>query len=129
MMRVLSLWLPVLLWMAALFGFSAQSSGGGGLSIPDWASHGTAYAILSGLVCRALAGGWRAPLTRRGALLAVLLSTAYGVSDEYHQSFVPHRDASLADVGKDFGGALLAAGLWRAFARRDDPTPSNRRSA
>lgn len=121
MRRSLSLWLPVVLWMAVLFGFSAQTSGGGGLSIPDWLSHGTVYAILSGLICRALAGGWRGSLTRRGALMAVLLSTAYGVSDEYHQSFVPHRDASVADVGKDFGGALLAAGLWLACSRGRRP--------
>ncbi len=118
MTRTLWLWLPVVAWMAVLFGLSAQTTGGGGFAIPDWVSHGTAYALLCGLICRALAGGWPGPLTRRAALLAVLLSTAYGISDEYHQSFVPHRDASLADVGKDLGGALLAAGLSLALARR-----------
>jgi VanZ family protein len=48
-----------------------------------------------------------------------LLATAYGVSDEYHQSFVPGRDASVRDVGSDFAGAALGAlGCRLAGARR-----------
>jgi VanZ family protein len=37
----------------------------------------------------------------------VALATAYGVTDEYHQSFVPGRQAEAADVLKDLGGAAL----------------------
>jgi VanZ family protein len=41
------------------------------------------------------------------------------VSDEWHQSFVPQRHSSAADVVKDFGGAALAALVyWRLAARR-----------
>ena len=56
-MRLLGLWGPVVAWMGVLFFASAQTFPGGGPSIPDWLTHGTAYAILGGLACRALAGG------------------------------------------------------------------------
>lgn len=80
--------------------------------VPDWLTHGGAYLILALLLCRGLAGGVRR-LSTAGALLAVCLATAYGMSDEYHQSFVPGRDASVADVFKDMGGAGFGAWLFR----------------
>ena len=85
--------------------------------VPDWLTHGTAYLILSVLLCRGLAGGMR-PLRAAGAVLAVCLATVYGVSDEFHQSFVPGRDASVGDVLKDLGGASLGAWLFRRRGAR-----------
>ena len=78
------------------------------------------------LVCRALAGGHGRPRADRGhALLAVaLLTTAYGVTDEYHQSFVPGRHVRPRGRGlKDLGGAVVAAWLYRRVAapRRRSP--------
>ena len=102
--------------MAVIFGASSFSFAGGGPGVPDWLSHGTAYLILCLLLCRALAGGFPAPLSAGGALLAVLLATAYGVSDEFHQSFVPSRDPSAGDVAKDLMGSALGALLYRRAA-------------
>jgi VanZ family protein len=107
--RLLSLWLPVLAWLGVSFTASAQSDVGVLGRIPDWITHGAEYLVLGLLLCRALAGGFRARLTPATAALAVTLGTAWGVSDEWHQSFVPARDASAADVAKDFGGCTLAA--------------------
>jgi len=107
----LRLWAPVAAWMSVLFWLSHQSAPPGARLVPDWVSHGGAYALLGALCHRALRGRARA------ALLAVALSTAYGVTDEYHQSFVPPRQADAADVAKDFGGSVLGAaayGLWAA---------------
>lgn len=112
------LWLPVLVWMAVIFGASSFSFGGGGPGVPDWLSHGTAYLILCLLLCRALAGGFPEPLSPGGALLAVLLATAYGVTDEFHQRFVPGRTASAADVAKDVAGSILGAFGYRLAAPR-----------
>jgi VanZ family protein len=116
---MLRLWGPVAGWAAVIFTLSSLSLGGGGLAIPDWLTHGGAYAVLALLTCRALAGGFPLPLSWGGSVLAVLICTAYGVSDEWHQSFVPQRHSSAADVVKDFGGAALAAAAYRwAAARR-----------
>ena len=115
---MLKLWGPVVVWAAVIFGASSLSFGGGGAGIPDWLSHGSVYAILSVLLCRALAGGFALPLTLGGSLLAILIGTAYGVSDEWHQSFVPHRESSPADVGKDFAGATFGTLAYRLAAAR-----------
>jgi VanZ family protein len=115
---MLRLWGPVAVWAAVIFAVSSLSFGGGGPGVPDWITHGSSYALLSVLVCRALAGGFPLPLSWRGGILAVLLSTAYGISDEWHQSFVPARESSAADVLKDFAGAALGALAYvRATAR------------
>jgi VanZ family protein len=112
----LRLWGPVAAWMTVIFAASAQSDVGVFGRIPDWSTHGTVYLVLSVLVCRALAGGFAAPLAPAAAVLAVVLCTAYGISDEFHQSFVPGRDASAGDVAKDFGGSALGALLCRRLA-------------
>jgi VanZ family protein len=106
--------------MAAIFTVSSFRFGGGGAGIPDWLSHGTVYLILCLLVCRAVAGGFPEPLSPSAAVLAVLLSSAYGVSDEWHQSFVPGRNPSAADVAKDFAGSALGALLYRRAAPRKE---------
>jgi VanZ family protein len=41
--------------------------------------------------------------------LPALLGALYGLSDEWHQSFVPDRDASVADAIMDVAGAWLGA--------------------
>lgn len=110
------LWGPVLAWMAVIFVGSAQSDVGLAGRAPDWITHGAVYLLLSLLVCRALAGGWGLPLASGVAFLAVACCTAYGASDELHQSRVPGRDASAADVAKDLAGAALGALLYRRAA-------------
>jgi hypothetical protein len=100
---------PVALWMAVIFAFSSRVLPAAVSRIPDWTTHGTAYAILCALVCRALAGGLRQSTPARLAVLAVAISVLYGVTDEFHQSFVPGRQADSWDLVKDFGGAAVAA--------------------
>lgn len=114
---MLSLWTPPLAWMAVLFWASAQSETGVAGQVPDWLTHGAAYFVLGLLLCRALAGGFGRRLELARALLAVTIGTAYGVSDEWHQAYVPRRTASAADVVKDGGGCALAVVLHRSRFR------------
>lgn len=44
--------------------------------------------------------------------LAILISIAYGISDEIHQFFVPGRYCGLFDVGLDSLGILFASMIY-----------------
>jgi len=55
------------------------------------------------------------------AILTVVVTVAYGVSDEFHQSFVPARDSDVNDIAADGIGAIAAMSviyLFRRFSRR-----------
>jgi VanZ family protein len=65
------------------------------------------YAVLFLLIYRAT--GYRR------LVLTFLLTASYGVSDEWHQSFVPSRSPQLEDVGFDTLGAVIGVILWRFF--------------
>jgi VanZ family protein len=109
--NTVSLWGPVIVQMAIIFGSSSLSEP----SIPDGVSdksgHLIGYVILSALMLRALAGGRVAGVNWRTALLAIVFSTVYGASDEFHQSFVPHRAPDVRDLIADAAGAGIAAAL------------------
>jgi VanZ family protein len=77
------------------------------------------YFVLGTLLCRAVAGGFGRRLSVASALLVIALGVSWGVSDEWHQSFVPRRDSSATDVLKDLAGCLLAALAWRALTASD----------
>lgn len=70
-----------------------------------------------------LAWCWRWSLTavvkntRLIAILAFCLTITYGILDEWHQIFTPHRTSSALDLLLDATGALLA--LW-LYARYTD---------
>ncbi len=107
--------------MALIFGLSAQP----GLRISndpsvDLPFRHTAHVVVYALLCLCLVRGicW----TREGRprprdlLLAVVLATLYGISDEIHQTFVPDRTGHAVDVGWDLIGALLGAVVARLLS-------------
>jgi VanZ family protein len=98
--------------MALIFGASSLSDPG---TLPpdvsDKTVHVIAYGVLGALLVRALAGGRIEGVTWPRALVAVVLATLYGVSDEVHQRFVPGRSPDTMDVLADAAGAAAAAAL------------------
>jgi VanZ family protein len=87
-----------------------------GLLASDKLVHALEYALLGALA--ALALGARGVRPGRALLLAAVLASAYGASDEIHQSFVPGREADVADWAADTVGAILGAGTAAAALRR-----------
>jgi len=85
--------------------------------LTDKSGHALLYCGLGALLVRARAGGWRRPVTRGIAVTAVVAATAYGVTDEIHQHFVPPRQSEPADVLADALGAAAAAGALYAYSR------------
>jgi VanZ family protein len=108
----LALWGPVVLYCALIFALSSVSTVP---PLPAGMSDKTAHAILySGLgllVARALAGGLGRPVPLRVVVLVLVFAALYGLSDEFHQRFVPHREFDLKDMAADVVGGGLGAGL------------------
>jgi len=110
-------WIPVfltLIWMALIFALSARSTipepFGITTKLTAIAGHLVSYAVLAALLWWAIE-----PMrlsSRRRFWVALSGAVAYGLTDEWHQSFVPGRDASLLDIAVDGIGA--AGGLFAA---------------
>ena len=86
--------------------------------ITDKSGHFAGYAILAALVLRAIASARWSGVTARAAWSAWLVCAAYGVTDEYHQSFVAGRTSSAADWVADAAGAASAIAAAVVAARR-----------
>ena len=112
-MARLFLWAPVVAYMAVIFWLSSMphppDPPGALSSLSDKSLHSLVYGGLALLIGRALAGGWLRPATFGTCLLAALLTTGYGVTDEVHQHFVPPRQMEALDLAADAAGALIAA--------------------
>jgi VanZ family protein len=80
-------------------------------------SHFTEYAILALLAARAFRSSSRELLRARWFWISLLFVIAYSLSDEYHQSFVPSRTASIYDSLIDSLGGLAAL-IWLAIGKR-----------
>ena len=115
------LWLPVAVYMAAIFYVSSQSSPPAPGGVPDYVLHGVEFMGLSILTFRAVAGGLPAHMSRSRVVLTLLMTVGYGISDEIHQMFVPLRTPDVRDVLYDLAGAvfgLLLCWAWHIISSR-----------
>lgn len=112
-------WLPVVLYCTIIFILSAvpaHQMPDGQIWRLDKLIHAVVYAGLGLLLWRALCLG-PPRLGRRGAAVVAILGAAlFGISDEWHQSFVPGRQASALDALADLIGAAVAVAV-AALAR------------
>jgi Predicted integral membrane protein len=111
---------PAAIWMGVIFYLSSRTGDEIGAVLPlfqkvfpamsdfNW-GHFVAYFILAGT----LDYGFGPRSERIGMKLAIIvLCGLYGVTDEYHQSFVGGRMMDAADVRND----IIGAALWTIFA-------------
>ena len=77
-------------------------------------AHFTEYAILGFLAARAFRTSPRPAISQRWFLICATLIVIYALLDEYRQSFVPSRTASIFDSMIDTAGGLTAL-LWTAL--------------
>jgi len=121
--RLVGLWGPVVAYMALIFAISAQPQPPLPSQLSDKQGHSIGYMGLAVTVSRALAGGLTAGTQLPIAAAAWALTSAYGATDEWHQSFVPGRSADVHDWYADATGALLGAGAcwaWGIIRARAD---------
>jgi VanZ family protein len=108
-------WAMVAAYAAAIFIQSALPPALRVVSLngADKLLHAGAYALLAVLICRALEVY---PLAGRPviqiAAVGVLISALYGITDECHQAFVPHRDADVWDWIADLCGSVAGSAFW-----------------
>jgi len=114
-------WALTIIWMGVIFFLSAQPA----FEVADQAwldnlahiiAHAAVYAVLAGLVLNSLSFHRLKPV--RLGLMTIITSFIYAVSDEWHQSFVPTRNPSLADLFWDLVGILLMVTILLRYKQR-----------
>ena len=75
---------------------------------PDKFAHVILYMGFGLLLNPTLSSSKNGVLSKYAAPFSIAIGTLYGVTDEFHQYFVPFRSASSMDLCADFMGLLLA---------------------
>jgi VanZ family protein len=143
-------WLPVVAWATLIFFFSTEyfssdNTAGvfgslffslfSGISaeaidiihgVIRKVGHWTEYGILSMLLLWALKNDTDRLWEWRHAVWTLFFVLIYAISDELHQSFVPSRTASFADVMIDVFGGICGT-LWTYWYRTGIGAPLNGR--
>jgi VanZ family protein len=81
------------------------------------AGHFTEYAVLALLARRAFITSSHVFLQRYWFQLGLLLAVIYGLLDEFHQSFVPSRTASIYDSAIDIVGGLTVLLIFKFYGK------------
>jgi VanZ family protein len=107
--------IPMMMVMGIIFFLSHQS--GDELDVPDLPfldklAHFIAYAVLAGTVLLIPSQKFKQSNPMLTAALTVILCSIHGIGDEFHQSFIPNRFVSGADVLADISGALCISLIW-----------------
>ena len=103
-------WFLTIGYMILVFYFSSQNFPFI-LNLPpdsDKAIHFLIYAILAFLFYRSFK---KSGVRKYILILSFVFATIYGISDEFHQSYVPGRVASIGDIFADSFGALVGTYL------------------
>lgn len=114
----MALWAATLAWAGVIFVGSSRpgSTLPGGYSVQG---HLVEYFVLGALLCWALSARRTPP---HAAVLALVLASLYGMTDELHQRFVVLRTPDVTDWGLDtigaFAGAVAVAVTLQWLARR-----------
>ena len=106
-------WLPVVLYAALIF--TGSSIPGDAINphftVHDKIIHATEYAGFAFLLAHAFG--------LRRWWLAIVAGVLFGISDEFHQTFTPHRSGNdLGDITADAVGSVIGAVVWMLLRRR-----------
>ena len=142
--RFLSRYVPLVAWLAFIFfassdGFSASNTSEFIGPLVRWLfpdvsperlvlihsftrkiAHFSEYALLAILAARAFRTSPNRTIQRYWFVIALGLVVVYALLDEYHQSFVPSRTASIFDSLIDIAGGLTALLFVRSVSNRKE---------
>ena len=120
-------YIPMIAVMGIIFFLSQQPGTTFKLPMPlgaDKLAHAALYAILAATAIFALLPA-RPQKKIPAGLLVVLFCLLYGISDEFHQSFVPGREPSGGDILADTAGAAVAVAVWLRSIIIDGPAKTH----
>ena len=115
------LWCAAIIWMGLIFYLSSIPSfpvdlSDEGYNVTSSLVHILLYFILAWLLIAALlSNGIKSGYAFFGGFLLAII---YGATDEWHQSFVPGREAHLSDWLLDVAGAYMVLSFYTFYYRQ-----------
>lgn len=115
--------IPMILIMGTIFCLSHQP--GDSLYLPvlpgiDKLAHLLAYGVLAAATLFAFGERWKTERAGLAVLITIIFCLLYGMTDEFHQSFIPGRAPSIVDIVADCGGAGLVGFFWLRLKGRNE---------
>lgn len=86
-------------------------------SIPDYLLHFAEYMVLAWLSIRFAKNIGKGTVNGKTYTITIIILALFAMSDEWHQSFVPGRFASVLDFSADLAGILAGVGIYLLFLR------------
>jgi|SRR3972149_921540 len=100
--------------------FAASSEDTSSIAIPRYVDkliHFVEFGFLCLMTCWSLSSARIGSKNIYKLILAIGITSFYGMSDEFHQSFTPHRSVDVFDWLADTGGAVAAGFFWQKITR------------
>ena len=115
--KILKFWFPVVLYSGIIFYISSLPNLRAPVQVQfsDKLMHILEYTPFGFLLARAFYGTKGRGFFKHVLGWVLVVSFVYGLSDEYHQSFVIGRDSSAADALADALGGLLGGWLLKSI--------------
>lgn len=109
--RIISVIFTILI-AAEIFFFSSKSSspGAGGISFLPVIYHFVVFFLFNFFLLASIEGNRKLKISY--VIIAFAFSVIYAISDEFHQSFVPGRDASINDILTDSAGIIFSSVIY-----------------
>jgi VanZ family protein len=122
-------WIPVVRWTLVIFLLSMQafSCAQTAFLLPVHSAfllrklaHWMEYFILAILLVRALRPSGYKRVAKQHMVLSIAIAVFYAFTDEWHQLFVPSRQARISDVAIDTFGAICGSCSSPLFCKRPE---------
>ena len=109
MRSLLKYWVPLYVYAGFIFYLSSVPRALPDIGIPflDKILHVCGYAVFGLIASRAFRNSSRKVFLENFKIFAILVSIAYGISDEFHQALVPGRQFSIFDMIADGIGGVI----------------------
>ena len=110
MIKHIKHWGPAVAWAGLIFAFSHQSDPPGAewFAAYDYGVHFVEYSVFALTLVWGATAGFRFSLPLKSVVAVCAVALLYALSDEWHQSLVPNRQASWLDVAADALGSIIS---------------------